>query len=123
MSTLTTVAVDLEQKHCASNQINDVSAKELKAPPKRRAWLNADEQAAMKFPQSAASARLLKQLADFNPSGKEDSAPNVLLPNEHEAKERGTSWRLQTDSNGSVMLGVRCDVATSDDATLALESM
>ena len=30
----------------------------------------------MKFPQSAASARLLKQLADFNPSGKEDSAPN-----------------------------------------------
>mmetsp|Transcript_60843 Transcript_60843/g.166757 ORF Transcript_60843/g.166757 Transcript_60843/m.166757 type:complete len:424 (+) Transcript_60843:1777-3048(+) len=76
MSTLTTVAVDLEQKHCASNQINDVSAKELKAPPKRRAWLNADEQAAMKFPQSAASARLLKQLADFNPSGKEDSAPN-----------------------------------------------
>uniref|UniRef100_A0A6V4U869 Uncharacterized protein n=2 Tax=Prymnesium polylepis TaxID=72548 RepID=A0A6V4U869_9EUKA len=123
MSTLTTVAVDLEQKHCASNQINDVSAKELKAPPKRRAWLNADEQAAMKFPQSAASARLLKQLADFNPSGKEDSAPNVLLPNEHEAKERGTSWRLQTDSNGSVMLGVRCDVATSDDATLALESI
>lgn len=56
---------------------SDLVNRESKAPPKRRAWLTADEQqAAMKFPHSAASARLLKQLADYNPSGKEDSAPN-----------------------------------------------
>jgi len=95
-------ATEFELKHWHDG-VGELSAK---APPKRRAWLNAEEQAAMKFPQSAASARLLKQLADFNPSGKDDSAPNVLLPNEHEAKERGTSWRLQTDGDGSVMLGV-----------------
>ena len=73
-----------------------------RAPPKRRGWLTErEEQEALsnvKFPPSAASARLLRQLADFNPSGKEDSAPNVLLPNEHDAKERGESWRLpETD--------------------------
>ena len=48
----------------------------------------------VRYPPSAASARLLKQLADFNPSGKDDSARNALLPNEHDAKERGEQWRL-----------------------------
>ena len=162
-------AVEAEVKQSIHDSPNDIVNRESKAPPKRRAWLTADEQqAAMKFPQSAASARLLKQLADFNPSGKEDSAPNgsarsfdcalyqvfadivahtifcfsrrclstillsaspldrlilpllcsgaVLLPNEHEAKERGTSWRLQTDEAGSMMLGVRspCDMSSTD---------
>ena len=60
----------------------------------------------------------MRQLADFNPSGKEDSAPNVLLPNEHEARERGTSWRLTTDEDdGSLPLGVSpYDVSSSDYA-------
>lgn len=48
----------------------------------------------MRYPPSAASARLLKQLADFNPSGSGDSSRNALLPNEHDAKERGEAWRL-----------------------------
>ena len=51
----------------------------------------------MRFPQSASSQRLLKQLADFNPSGKDDSAPNVLLPNERSSRERGSSWRHELD--------------------------
>jgi len=101
---LTSVAVpEPELMHQTTHDVGESGAKVLS---KRRAWLNSEEQAAMKFPQSAASARLLKQLADFNPSGKDDSAPNVLLPNEHEAKERGISWRLQTDGDGSMMLGV-----------------
>ena len=61
--------------------------------PRRRGWLAApSEDERIKLKQSAASVRLLKQLADFNPSGKEDSAPNVLLPNEGDARERGTRW-------------------------------
>jgi len=36
--------------------------------------------------------RLLKQLADFNPSGSGDSAPNVLLPNEKMARHMGSTW-------------------------------
>ena len=69
-----------------------------RAPPKRRAWLSeTDEKAELntvRYPQSAASARLLKQLADFNPSGSGDATRNALLPNEHDAKERGEQWRL-----------------------------
>ena len=71
---------------------------EPRAPPKRRAWLSEREAqealSEVRFPPSAASARLLKQLADFNPSGSGDSARNALLPNEHDAKERGEAWRL-----------------------------
>lgn len=69
----------------------------------------------MKFPNSATSARLLKQLADFNPSGKEDSAPNVLLPNEHEAKERGTSWRLTSEEEGGMVGGPSQHMGHSPD--------
>ena len=50
-------------------------------PPKRRGWLTEKEEqealSSVKFPPSAASARLLRQLADFNPSGKVDPAANV----------------------------------------------
>ena len=67
-------------------------------PPRRRAWLSEREEqmelSNVRYPPSAASARLLKQLADFNPSGKDDAARNALLPNEHDAKERGEQWRL-----------------------------
>jgi len=49
---------------------------------------------------TAASQRLLKQLADFNPSGKDDSAPNVLLPNERTTRDRGSSWRHELRQMG-----------------------
>ena len=69
----------------------------IRNPPKRRAWLSEQQEKealeSVRFPPSAASG-LLKQLADFNPSGSGDFAKNALLPNEHDAKERGETWRL-----------------------------
>ena len=79
---------------------------------RRRQWLSAEAAqaeifAASQKPNSAASQRLLKQLADFNPPGKEDSAPNVLLPNQRDA--RGSSWRLPTSADDRPVDGAPLD--------------
>ncbi|EOD24380.1 hypothetical protein EMIHUDRAFT_457776 [Emiliania huxleyi CCMP1516] len=57
-------------------------------------------QLAARMPNTSAK-RLLKQLADFNPSGNQDSAANVLLPNEKESRRRGSSWSLQFSACGT----------------------
>ena len=86
------------RSHGSTGDLASMAGEPPRQPPKRRAWLSEKEAEAalheVKFPPSAASARLLKQLADFNPSGSGDSARNALLPNEHDAKERGEAWRL-----------------------------
>ena len=62
----------------------------------------AELQAVARLPKSS-TQRLLKQLADFNPVGKKDSAANLLLPNEHAARERGAAWRLEDVADGREM--------------------
>eukprot|EP00965_Chrysotila_dentata_P081660 2696065-Pleurochrysis_carterae.AAC.1 len=55
-------------------------------------------------PHSATAQRLLRQLADFNPSGQGDLAPNVLLPSQRRERAREEEAEASALAPGSVSL-------------------
>jgi len=105
----------------------NVNADALRPSRRERHWLSAkaeEERAtATRMPTSASSQRLLKQLADFNPPGKDDSAPNMLLPNERTTRDRGTSWHAELFGHPTSQAHGVCDASLEESDAESLGEM